>query len=798
LASHTLVNVNDKWPNTTVVSVFARDAFGNATGSAITTGTVTAGDVSFSGLADATNYVASQGGKAVQFRTPATPVSAGSGSSIFYTVAAPTGVAATDQAAIQTQIDLAAAAGGGLVLLREGEYVVGQHATTVGTCLLLKTRVTLMGVGDATVIKAAANLPSAVQFVISTDAGIYGTTTTKLRIDGNRANQGHAIAGLNWYNNTFQGPYSAAYRTGLVYSGDFHRVDSVMAINCSGDGLRITTCAVCFGSNFFAYNCGGFGLYDNGTDNGFTNIQCGVTGGIKVGNSSKLNAGKVYSASVGAAAIRLGAYGNVTNCEVQEHDGPAYSLSGAHNVLDACQANCTGTAVEFGAGATHNEVDVLAYSISLSSGNYTPSGLVSFAGSNVGNVVYVKATTFTPASWVSGDPAGNRVTFNQQGVGSMQELAYAATVTPTPYAGSTVLVGTLTGNVAVANVAGHKGSRLSFVLTQDGTGGRTVTWGSDYDVSAAVSTTLNVRTVIEFLHDGTRWREISRATTTAVAATAPGQVTGLSATPGNTQVSLSWTAPSNGGSPITDYLVEYRTSPAGSWNTFADGTSTATSAVVTGLTNGTAYDFRVSAVNAIGTGTASSTVTSTPSTIVTYSSDLFTRVDNASTAGSTAQAQAWTGLLVNGSPIGLGIISNQLYFPNAGGVSDLAYVDTGQADGIVQMKFTVFPTNAGLMVRASNGGQGILIVKAGTALDTYKVVSNVYTKLSGTSGNGANPVDGDTVGVILNGSSITVQKNGATLYAVTEATHQTVTKHGVRVDSAARPTARFDEWLHTS
>lgn len=93
------------------------------------------------------------------------------------------------------------------------------------------------------------------------------------------------------------------------------------------------------------------------------------------------------------------------------------------------------------------------------------------------------------------------------------------------------------------------------------------------------------------------------------------------ATPSATQVALAWTAPSSdGGSAITDYTVEYRISPAGSWNTFAHTASTATSRTVTGLTNGTAYDFRVSAVNAVGTGATSNVLTATPASIAAFAS----------------------------------------------------------------------------------------------------------------------------------------------------------------------------------
>jgi len=84
---------------------------------------------------------------------------------------------------------------------------------------------------------------------------------------------------------------------------------------------------------------------------------------------------------------------------------------------------------------------------------------------------------------------------------------------------------------------------------------------------------------------------------------------------GDTTVTLSWTAPTNNGaSPITDYKVQYLPSPfTGSWITFNDGISNDTGATVTGLQNGQQYNFRVSAINSVGTSVPSNIATATPS-----------------------------------------------------------------------------------------------------------------------------------------------------------------------------------------
>lgn len=80
----------------------------------------------------------------------------------------------------------------------------------------------------------------------------------------------------------------------------------------------------------------------------------------------------------------------------------------------------------------------------------------------------------------------------------------------------------------------------------------------------------------------------------------PEAPTAVTATAGNAQATVSWTAPDSI-VDITDYYVQFQPS-GGGWSTFSDGVSSGTSATVTGLTNGTAYQFRVAAVNGVGQG----------------------------------------------------------------------------------------------------------------------------------------------------------------------------------------------------
>jgi hypothetical protein len=87
----------------------------------------------------------------------------------------------------------------------------------------------------------------------------------------------------------------------------------------------------------------------------------------------------------------------------------------------------------------------------------------------------------------------------------------------------------------------------------------------------------------------------------------PPAPTGLNASPGNGQVSLSWGAVSG----ATGYRVRYSLTSGGPW-TEAASNVTGTSYTVTDLTNGTLYYFVVAAFNGSGTGPNSGQVAATP------------------------------------------------------------------------------------------------------------------------------------------------------------------------------------------
>jgi hypothetical protein len=191
----------------------------------------------------------------------------------------------------------------------------------------------------------------------------------------------------------------------------------------------------------------------------------------------------------------------------------------------------------------------------------------------------------------------------------------------------------------------------------------------------------------------------------------PPAPTSVTAVGGNAQATVSWTAPTGvlSQAPLTNYILQYQPS-GGSWTPVTRSASTATSAVVTSLTNSVAHQFRVAAVNGVGTGsysTASSAVTPTagdsywsnvqlllPGDTSTADASSYARSVTATGAASSATQSKWGGSSISFNGSGQYLT-----------VADSAALELGGSDFAIElwMRTTQTTTYATLASRVSAG-----------------------------------------------------------------------------------------------
>ncbi len=164
------------------------------------------------------------------------------------------------------------------------------------------------------------------------------------------------------------------------------------------------------------------------------------------------------------------------------------------------------------------------------------------------------------------------------------------------------------------------------------------TWGAWTDRSGETNTDTTTSASVTGLTNGTAYQIQVRAAnsvgesgwSTATAGTPAVQKPDAPAAPtltvDNASLGVSWTAPTTNGAPITDYDVQYRACTQSAdltcasnptWGAWTDrsgetNTDTATSATISGLTNGTAYEVQVRAANSVGESGWSTSSTASP------------------------------------------------------------------------------------------------------------------------------------------------------------------------------------------
>ena len=196
------------------------------------------------------------------------------------------------------------------------------------------------------------------------------------------------------------------------------------------------------------------------------------------------------------------------------------------------------------------------------------------------------------------------------------------------------------------------------------------------------------------------------------AVTTPSAPTSVTVTAGNRQATISWQPPSgNGGSAITGYRVSR---DGNSWTLVSSGMRSHT---FTGLTNGTALNLRVRAVNIAGDGTISIAPSVTPRTVPGIPASI------TATAGNGQATINWQPPTSNGgSAITRYEVSRD--GTNWTGLATTArsHTFTGLTNG----------TSITLRVRAVNvAGSG----STASAAVTPRTVPGIPTGVTGTSGN---------------------------------------------------------------
>nr|WP_052339928.1 glycoside hydrolase family 48 protein [Gorillibacterium massiliense] len=263
---------------------------------------------------------------------------------------------------------------------------------------------------------------------------------------------------------------------------------------------------------------------------------------------------------------------------------------------------------------------------------------------------------------------------------------------------------------------------------------------------------------------------------TGVVVSVPSAPTGLTATAGNAQVSLSWTASAG----ATSYNVKRATVSGGPYTTVATGVTT-TSYTNTGLTNGTAYYYVVSAVNSAGESVNSTQVSATPVSGVTVPA---APTGLTATAGNTQVALSWTASTgATSYNVKRATTSGGPYTTVSTGVTTTSYSDTGLTNGTTYYYVVSAVNSAGESANSTQVSatpvSGVTIPAAPTGLTA--TAGNAQVALSWTASTGATsynvkrattsggPYTTVSTGVTTTSYTDTGLTNGTTYYYVVSA-----------------------------
>jgi fibronectin type 3 domain-containing protein len=260
-----------------------------------------------------------------------------------------------------------------------------------------------------------------------------------------------------------------------------------------------------------------------------------------------------------------------------------------------------------------------------------------------------------------------------------------------------------TDNIKVTSYLIYRSSALS---AQTQVGNSQSLFYNDTTVTNGVNYNYWVRAV-----DGQNQSFLSNMIT-VTPGTVPAAPTQFSGSSGDQQTTVSWNAPDNGGFQISSYRV-FRSVGTGPFVLVSNNSQT--SHTESALVNGQPYTYKVSAMNHLGEGPASSPITITPRTTPSVPGGLRAYFGDASVTLSWDQSLDNGGSNVTSYNIYEGVSGGQMSF--VANTTQTGYVIVDLVNGY-QYQFTVAAVNA--------AGEGVrsLPVTAGV-MDVPSAVTNI-------------------------------------------------------------------------
>ena len=483
----------------------------------------------------------------------------------------------------------------------------------------------------------------------------------------------------------------------------------------------------------------------NVTTDDFALVGTGNAAGTIAGVSGS---GATYSVDVsgitGNGTLKLNLQSNTDIADAAGNLAPAYTSGTAHNVAvpTAPDAPTIGTAtagnaqasVTFTAPDNTGGSAITGYTVTSSPGGIAASGAAS-------PVV------------VTGLTNGTTYTFTVTATNAIgTSTASAASNAVTPKDTQTITFANPgTQNFGTApTLSATSSSTLPVSFSSSTTGVCTTTSGGTLTFLTSGSCTIDA----DQAGDGSHSPAPTVSRTFSVAAALPGPPTIGSATAGDTQASVTFTAPaSNGGGTITGYTVT--ANPGG-----ATGTGSGSPITVAGLTNGVAYTFTVTATNSAGTGSASgasNAITPASPQVISFNNPGAQNYGTSPTLTATATSSLAVSFTSSTTAVCTITSGGQLSFASAGTCTinadqagNSAYLPATQ----VSQTFTINAVVPGAptSVTASPSGTGLIRITFTAPVNTGGSPATSYTATSnpggftGTGGSSPITVSGLTAG----------------------------------------------------